>query len=140
MQHYTLAGMTLKKSPPWLIEVVAGIIEFSEQREDVARREAIEESGCEIQDIELIQQYFTSPGCTSKMAILYCGKVDASTAGGVHGLAEKGEDIRVFKVDVDHAFKMLDDGKFINSTILIAKLWFRHHHPRLRQKWISSGK
>ena len=85
--------MTLKKSPPWLIEVVAGIIEFSEQREDVARREAIEESGCEIQDIELIQQYFASPGCTSEMAILYCGKVDTSNASGVHGLAEEGEDI-----------------------------------------------
>jgi len=35
--------MTLKKSPPWLIEVVAGIIEYSEQPEDVARREAVEE-------------------------------------------------------------------------------------------------
>ena len=70
----------------------------------------------------------------------FVGKVDASTACGVNGFAEEGEDIRVFKVDVDHAFKMLDDGKFINSTILIAKLWFRHHHPRLRQKWISSGK
>ena len=74
------------------------------------------------------------------MAILYCGKVDASTAGGVHGLAEKGEDIRVFKVDVDDAFEMLADGKFINSTILIAMLWLRHHHPRLCQKWKSTGK
>ena len=68
------------------------------------------------------------------MAILYCGKVDASTASGVHGLAEEGVDIRVFEVDVDDAFEMLADGKFINSAILIATLWFRHHHPRLRQK------
>ena len=130
----------IEKESPWLIEVVAGIIEYGEQPEDVARREAVEESGCEIKDIELIQQYFASPGCTSEMAILYCGKVDASTASGVHGLADEGEDIRVFKVDVDDAFGMLDDGKFINSTTLIAMLWFRHHHTRLRQKWMGSGK
>ena len=74
------------------------------------------------------------------MAILYCGKVDASNASGVHGLAEEGEDIPVFKVDVDDAFEMLDDVKFINSTIFIAMLWFRYHHPRLRQKWIGLGK
>jgi len=123
------------KDSPWLIEVVAGIIEDGELPDEVARRESIEESGCEIQDIELIQKYFTSPGCSSEIAILYCGKVDASVVGGVHGLADEGEDIRVFRLDVNEAFQMLDDGKFINSAILIAMLWFRHHHCRLRKKW-----
>ena len=123
------------RDSPWLIEVVAGIIEDGELPYEVARRESIEESGCEIQDIELIQKYFTSPGCSSEIAILYCGKVDASVVGGVHGLADEGEDIRVFRLDVNEAFQMLGDGKFINSAILIAMLWFRHYHCRLRKKW-----
>jgi ADP-ribose pyrophosphatase len=32
----------IEKESPWLIEVVAGIIEYDEQPEDVARREAVE--------------------------------------------------------------------------------------------------
>jgi ADP-ribose pyrophosphatase len=71
---------------------------------------------------------------------LCCGKIDASTASGVHGLADEDEDIRVFKVDVDDALRMLHDGKFINSTVFIAMFWIRYHHPCLRQKWIGSGK
>jgi len=37
----------------WLLELVAGMIEEGEQPEQVARRESMEESGCEIKKLEL---------------------------------------------------------------------------------------
>lgn len=125
---------------PWLIELVAGIIEDGEEAEDVVRRESVEESGCTIQDLELICKYMVSPGASSETALLYCGKIDASRAGGIHGLDHEGEDIRVFRCPVEDAFVMLDNGKFNNSAILIAMYWFRSNHARLRRQWVTDAK
>ena len=47
---------------PWLTEIVAGIIEPGETPEDVVRREAKEEAGVEITDLELIGRYNGDPG------------------------------------------------------------------------------
>ena len=41
----------IEKGSLWLIEVVAGIIEYGEKPLDVPRREAVEETGCKIKDI-----------------------------------------------------------------------------------------
>ena len=79
---------------PWLIEIIAGIIEEGEEPEDVVRREALEEAGCTVQEIELICHYLVTPGGSTESMFVYCGRVDASNAGGVHGLEEEGEDIR----------------------------------------------
>ena len=47
---------------PWLIETVAGIIEPGETAADLVRREAREEAGCEIADLEEIGTFFPTPG------------------------------------------------------------------------------
>ncbi len=128
------------KDSPWQIEVVAGIIEENETPEALIRRESLEESGCEIQEIELIDKYLVTSGCSSETQFLFCGKVDARTALGIHGLAEEGENIRVFRLPLVDAYEMLDTGKFNNATILVAMHWFRHNHQRLRTQWASERK
>ena len=42
---------------PWLVEGVAGIIEGNESPEDVACRESIEETGCQIDKLDFIDDY-----------------------------------------------------------------------------------
>lgn len=128
------------KDSPWQIEIVAGVIEENELPDDVVRRESIEESGCKISDIEFVHQYLVTSGCSSETQMLYCGKVDASRTLGIHGLAEEGENIRVFAVPVSEAFGWLDDGKFANSTILVAMYWFQQNHQRLKKKWATPHK
>src|SRR5512139_3513874 len=49
---------------PWLVEIVAGVIDRDESPEQVARREALEEAGCEVQQIAFICEYLVSPGGT----------------------------------------------------------------------------
>lgn len=124
-----------EKDSPWQIEVVAGVIEENELPEDVIRRESVEESGCHISEIEFIHQYLVTSGCSSEAQMLYCGKIDANTAAGVHGLASEGENIRVFRLPVLEAVQWLDEGKFVNATILVAMYWFRQNHQRLKKKW-----
>ncbi len=74
---------------PWLLEMVAGMIEAGETVEDVARREALEEAGLEVGRTKPILSYLASPGGTSERLSIPVGEVDASTAKGIHGLAEE---------------------------------------------------
>ncbi|MCW8983112.1 MAG: NUDIX domain-containing protein, partial [Gammaproteobacteria bacterium] len=55
----------------WLYEIVAGIIESGEEGEAVARRESVEEAGCEVGRVEKICDYLVSPGGTSETISLY---------------------------------------------------------------------
>jgi ADP-ribose pyrophosphatase len=122
-------------SSPWLIEIIAGIIEDGEEPEDVIRREALEEAGCTVQEIEPICHYLVTPGGSSESVYSFCGRVDASNAGGVHGLDEEGEDIRVFTATPEEAFAMLADGRIHNSMTIISMYWFKENHARLRELW-----
>ena len=124
---------------PWLIEIVAGIIEHGETPEAVVRREAVEEAGLEIGEIEPLFHYLVSPGAMTESMFVFLGRVDARNAGGTHGLRDEGEDIRVLVVDVEEAFAMLDAGRIINATTIIPLQWFRAHHGELRSRWLGNG-
>ena len=77
----------------WLMECVAGIIEPGEDPRQVARREAVEEAGCEIRRLEPIAEFILSPGACSERIHLFCGEVAAGGLGGIHG-QQVGKEIR----------------------------------------------
>jgi len=120
---------------PWVLECVAGIIDEGETPEAVAVRESLEEANCTVTALEPIAHYLVSPGGTTESMFLFCGRIDATNAGGVHGLDHEGEDIRVLSVPVPEALEWLDQGRFVNSMTLIAMQWFKLHHSALKQKW-----
>ena len=123
---------------PWVIEVVAGVIENGESADLVARREAREEAGCEVLGLAQICDYIVSPGCSSETVALFCGRVDAGNVGGVHGLAHEGEDIRVSAVPAKRAFAALAEGRIANSMSIIALQWLALNHEALRGRWLSA--
>jgi ADP-ribose pyrophosphatase len=123
--------------PPWLTEIVAGIRQDGEAREDVARREALEEIGCTLGRLEPIYDYLVSPGGTSESCALFVGEIDCRHAGGVHGLASEHEDIRTFTLPADEAIARLDEGAIDNAVTIIALQWLARARPRLRQRWLQ---
>lgn len=125
----------LRESNPWLIEMVAGLIDKDEHPDEVARREAVEEAGVDVGRLEFICKYLPSPGGTNERVFLYVGEVDSSTASGVHGLDEEGEDIRVHTPTMTEAYSWLDNGQIINAASIIALQWFRLNEGRLRELW-----
>jgi ADP-ribose pyrophosphatase len=120
---------------PWLLEIVAGIIESDETPEDVVRRETVEEANCQIQELIHMYDYFVSPGGTSERISLFCGKVDAAGAGGLHGLAEEEEDIRVIVVPFTEAIAHMHAGKINSAAPIIALQWLQLNHEQLRARW-----
>ncbi len=72
-----------------LLEMVAGMIEEGESVEDVARREAIEEAGTDSQTDQTGVKFPASLGGTSERSSIMVGEVDATTASGIHGLADE---------------------------------------------------
>lgn len=117
---------------PWLIETVAGIIEPGEAAAEVVRREALEEAGCEVGDLEPIGTFILSPGGSSETMVLFCGRVDSGGAGGVHGLDHEDEDIRVLVLPTDDAVELLRAGRIVNATTALALQWLALNRERLR--------
>ena len=125
--------------PPWQIEIVAGIIEAGEAPEDVARRECIEECGCRIEELIHVCDILTSPGVLSETTAIYCGRADASGAGGIHGLVDEHEDIRAIALGAETAFAWLDQGRILNCPAIIALQWLRRERARIRRDWRAGG-
>ncbi len=121
--------------PPWLVEIIAGIIEDGETPADVARREAKEEAGCQIDRLEPVGDFIVSPGGSSEVISIFCGETTARGIGGVHGLADEGEDIRVLVVPAAAAFDMVRTGAIYGASPVIALQWLALNHADLRRRW-----
>ena len=120
---------------PWLVEVVAGIIEPGEPPAEVARREAEEEAGCSVSDLHFIGRFLATPGGSSETLTLYCGRIDSRGAGGVHGLDHEHEDIRVLPLDRQEALDRLAAGAFTNLFTVAALQWLALNHTKLMSIW-----
>lgn len=120
---------------PWLLELVAGIIEPGETPEDVARREAVEEAGITPVRVKPVLSYLASPGGTSERLSVLVGEVDASLAQGNHGLEEENEDILVHVVSREQAYQWVEQGIIDNAASVIALQWLELHHKKLREEW-----
>ncbi len=120
---------------PWLLELVAGIIDRDELPEQVAERESVEEAGIVIEHMERIGEYYSSPGGSNEYFYLFAAKADLSEAGGVYGLEHEGEDIRVHVITIDQLWQQLDEGMLINAHTLIAVQWLKLNYQRLVSQW-----
>ncbi len=119
---------------PWLIECCAGLVDAGETPEEAVRREAVEETGCNILDLEFIGKSYSSPGASDEVHMLYCGRIGKAEAGHF-GLEEEGEEIKTHLIPAVEAIRMLDTGKIVNGATLICMNWFARNHERLQKKW-----
>lgn len=126
---------TLTQKSPWILELVAGIIEPNENIKDVALRESQEEAGCEVIDLIPIYEYWTSPGISTGKFSLFCGRVDASKAGGIFGLSHEHEDIRAHVFPKEYVYHALKTGEINNAATIIAVQWLQLHELEIKQQW-----
>lgn len=120
---------------PWLTEIVAGMMGVGETEESVARREAEEEAGCLISEMVPICRFYSSPGGCSESVTLFCGRVDASAIGGIHGLVHEHEDIRVFTAEFDDAMAWIESGRINSAAPIMALQWLALNRSRVKTVW-----
>ena len=123
-EQIRVGGLTGSQSP-WMLEVVAGMIEEGEQPEEVARREAQEEAGCCPEKLLPISCYWPSPGGCSEKIHLYCALVDSTPLGGIHGLDHENEDILVRCIPFEQAYAGIASGEINNAATIIALQWLK---------------
>lgn len=129
-------GALDKSANPWLLELVAGLIDKDEQPEEVARREAVEEAGLTLGALWPVCAYYPSPGGSDERVHLFVGRCDSVGAGGIHGLEEEGEDIRVHVLPFEDALARVRDGRIDNAASIMALQWLALNRDEVRGLWM----
>ncbi len=117
---------------PWLMELVAGMIDKEESSEQVAVRELKEEAGLTALKLEYINNYFSSPGGSSERFDFFWAQVNADEASGIHGLSDEGEDIKVHVISREEAYQAVCDGRINNASTVIGLQWLQLNYLQLR--------
>lgn len=132
IEQFRIGALIADYENPWLIEVVAGIIEDGEDSKEVVIRETMEEAGISISDVKFALKFLVSPGGTSETISLYIANVDSSQASGVFGLKSENEDIKVSSYDFSEVMKMVEQGKIVNVTTIVALYYLALHKEEFR--------
>ena len=111
-----------------LIETAAGLLD--DDAPDVAiRREASEELGVTVGELQHVFDLYMSPGSVTERVHFYAapyGPNDRTTPGG--GLREEGEDIEVLEIPFDEALAMTADGRIVDGKTVILLQWAAMTH------------
>lgn len=121
----------------WLLENPAGYVETGESSEEVAYREVREETGCQLTDLIPICEFLVSPGISNEKIDLFCGRVDSTTAEGIHGLDTEGEDIRVEVLSFENAVDELYSGRINSTSSIITLQWLMLNKQQVNDRWLN---
>ncbi len=121
LQHAQSSG---SDEQAWLLEPVAGMIDAGETAQQAGIREAKEEAGIELSELEYVCQYYPSPGGCDEVLHVYASQIDATLLPEYAGLEEDAEDIRIVQIPFEQAQQQLSSGLFNVSSTIISLQWF----------------
>jgi len=113
------------------LEAPAGIIE-DEPAEDSARREALEETGLRLTQMEFVASAWSSPGLSTERVELYLAPYaerDRIAPGG--GAAGERENITVAELSAAHAWRLTQTGDLRDLKTLTLLMALRLRRPEM---------
>ena len=111
----------------WQLEVIAGVLDGDEAPEDCIRRESLEESGCEVQQLQHLFSFYPSAGACSEFFHLYAAEVELPKIGGIFGMPDEGENIQLHLFDYSELGTLLKNGRLRNAPVIMALQWLAQH-------------
>lgn len=120
-----------KSKSPWLLELVAGMIDSDCEPEAVAHKELFEEAGLTASNMVLVNRFLSSPGGTSERFFFYWAQVDSTLATGLHGLDDEHEDIKLHVVSRQQAYDQVVSGDIDNASTVIGLQWLQLNYDKL---------
>jgi nudix-type nucleoside diphosphatase (YffH/AdpP family) len=106
-----------------LLETAAGLLD-GDDPETAIRREAAEETGHTIGDVEHVFDAYMSPGSVTERLSFYAAPYSAqsrTSAGG--GVAQEGEDIEVVEVPFERALAAIESGEITDAKTIMLLQW-----------------
>lgn len=134
IEQFRLGAMATSQSP-WLIEVIAGMIDTGYSPEEVCHKEAREEAGIELQHLTKACSYLSSPWGTTERLHIYIAQTDATQAEGLHGVEHESEDILVHRIAQKQAKEWLENGRIDNAAAIIALQYFFLNKQQILESW-----
>ncbi len=110
---------------PWQLEIIAGVLDGDESPENCIRRESIEESGCIITALEHLFTFYPSAGACNEIFYLYAAQATLPTDGGIFGMPEEGENIKLHLIQYAELNTLLKSKRLKNAPIIMALQWLR---------------
>lgn len=101
-----------------LIETAAGLLD-DEAPEEAMRREAAEETGVVVGEVEPVFVAYMSPGSVTEKLHFYAAAYDGPPASLSGGLEEEGEEIELLELDIDAAVADIGVGIVDAKTIML---------------------
>ncbi len=124
IEQFRYAASQVNHRKGWAIEIIAGIIEAGETAESTAAREALEEAGYSVTNLEFIMKYLTSIGVSNEMVYLYYAQVsEKDRIGKGGGLEQESEDIKVIEKTMTELSEGIATGQIMDSKTIIAAQW-----------------
>lgn len=117
------------------LQVIAGMVEPGHAAADTARREAMEEAGCALQDLLPAQAFLPSPGGSSEYIETFLAVCDLEGAGGHFGLVTEHEDIMAVAMPAREAVELLDAGEIEAGPAVVLLSWFARKHAELAARY-----
>ncbi|MCY6413163.1 NUDIX domain-containing protein [Acinetobacter sp. VNH17] len=111
----------------WQLEIIAGVLDGDEAPEDCIRRESLEESGCEVQQLQHLFSFYPSAGACSEFFHLYAAEVELPKMGGIFGMPDEGENIQLHLFDYSELGTLLKNGRLRNAPVIMALQWLAQH-------------
>jgi len=93
----------------WQLEIIAGVLDGDESPESCIRREALEESGCQIEQLQHLFSFYPSAGACAELFHLYSAAANLPEQGGVFGMPDEGE----------------TNGRLRNAPVIMALQWLQ---------------
>ncbi|RME82421.1 MAG: NUDIX domain-containing protein [Zetaproteobacteria bacterium] len=123
-------GPAVRGEHPWLVEIVAGVIDPGETPEACARRECLEEAGYAPEKLVPLGTVYATPGGSSERFFFFLAQVDKRSRrheGG--GVDHEGEDIRSFWVPKAEAIAWVYSGRIRSALPALGLLLAFGGHP-----------
>ena len=106
-----------------LVETAAGLLD-DDDPDTAIRREAVEETGVDVGELEHVFDVFMSPGSVTERIHFFAASYDSGTRHGeVAGLADEGEEIEILELHIDVALRMIRDGRIQDAKAIMLLQW-----------------
>ncbi|MEU9669406.1 NUDIX domain-containing protein [Streptomyces bobili] len=106
-----------------LLETAAGLLDGDDPREAI-RREAVEETGRTVHEVEHVFDAFMSPGSVTERLSFFAAPYDGSAPGArTAGVAEEGEDIMVVELSFTDALALIRTGGIADAKTIMLLQW-----------------